>query len=35
MKSEEIVRKHPEDVTDEYMAMIRNLRATMDPDYLP
>jgi hypothetical protein len=35
LKSEDIVRKHPEDVTDQYMAMIRNLRATMDPDYLP
>jgi len=35
LKSEEIVRKHPEDVTDQYKAMIRNLRLTIDPDYLP
>ena len=35
LKSEDIVRKHPEDVTDEYKAAVRNLRLAMDPDYLP
>jgi hypothetical protein len=35
LKSEEIIRKHPEDVTDEYKAAVRNLRLTIDPDYLP
>jgi hypothetical protein len=35
MKSEEIVRKYPEDVTDEYKAALRSLRLTIDPDYLP
>jgi Family of unknown function (DUF5681) len=35
LKSEDILRKFPEDVTDEYKAMTRNLRAAMDPDYLP
>jgi hypothetical protein len=34
MKSEDILRKFPEDVTDEYKAMTRNLRAAIDPDYL-
>jgi len=35
LKSEEIVRKFPEDVTDEYKALTRNLRSVIDPDYLP
>jgi hypothetical protein len=35
MKSEDIMRKFPEDVTDEYQAMTKSLRSTMDPDYLP
>jgi hypothetical protein len=35
MKSEDILRKFPEDVTDEYKAMVRSLRAAIDPDYLP
>jgi hypothetical protein len=35
LKSEEIVRKFPEDVTDEYKALTRNLRLVIDPDYLP
>jgi len=35
LQSEEIVRKFPEDVTDEYKALTRNLRAAIDPDYLP
>jgi hypothetical protein len=35
LKSEDIVRKYPEDVTDDYMAATRNLRAAIDPDYLP
>lgn len=35
LKSEAIVRNFPEDVTDQYMALTRNLRAAIDPDYLP
>ena len=35
LKSEDIVRKFPEDVTEEYIAATRNLRSAMDPDYLP
>ena len=35
LKSEDIERKFPEDVTDEYKAMTRDLRAAIDPDYLP
>jgi hypothetical protein len=35
LKSEEIVRKFPEDVTDQYKALTRNLRSVIDPDYLP
>ena len=35
LKSEDIVRKFPDDVTDEYMALTRNLRAAIDPNYLP
>jgi hypothetical protein len=35
LKSEEIVRKFPEDVTDVYKALTRNLRSVIDPDYLP
>ena len=35
LKSEGIVRKFPEDVTDEYKALTRNLRLAIDPDYLP
>ncbi len=34
MKSEDIIRKFPEDVTDEYKALTRNLRAAIDPNYL-
>jgi Family of unknown function (DUF5681) len=35
LKSEDIVRKFPEDVTDEYKALTRNMRGLIDPDYLP
>jgi hypothetical protein len=35
LKSENIVRKFPEDVTDEYKALTRNMRSVIDPDYLP
>jgi hypothetical protein len=35
MKSEDIVRKFPEDVTDDYKALTRKLRLAIDPDYLP
>jgi len=35
LKSEDIVRKFPDDVTDDYMALTRNLRSAIDPDYLP
>jgi hypothetical protein len=35
MKSEDIVRKHPEDVTDQYKMLTRSLRAAIDPNYLP
>jgi hypothetical protein len=35
LQSEDIVRKFPEDVTDEYKTLTRNLRAAIDPDYLP
>lgn len=35
MKAEDIERKFPEDVTEEVKAVARNLRLTMDPDYLP
>jgi Family of unknown function (DUF5681) len=35
LKSEAIVRKFPEDVTDDYKLMTRRLRALTDPDYLP
>jgi Family of unknown function (DUF5681) len=35
LKSEDIVRKFPEDVTDDYKAMTRRLRSAIDPDYLP
>ena len=35
LKSEDIVRKFPENVTDDYMAHTRNLRSAIDPDYLP
>ena len=35
LKSEDIVRKFPEDVTEDYIAATRNLRSAMDPDYLP
>jgi hypothetical protein len=34
LKSEDAVRKFPEDVTDEYMAATKKLRAAIDPDYL-
>jgi Family of unknown function (DUF5681) len=33
-KSEDIVRKFPEDVTDDYKALTKILRSTIDPDYL-
>jgi uncharacterized protein DUF5681 len=35
LESEDIIRKFPEDVTDEYQAVTRDLRAAIDPDYLP
>jgi Family of unknown function (DUF5681) len=35
LKSEDIVRKFPEDVTDEYKALTRHMRSLIDPDYLP
>src|SRR6267154_6268902 len=35
LKSEDIVRKFPEDVTDEYKTLTRNMRSVIDPDYLP
>jgi hypothetical protein len=34
MKSEDIVRKFPEDVTDEYKLLTRNLRSIIERDYL-
>jgi Family of unknown function (DUF5681) len=34
LKSEDNVRKFPEDVTDDYMEQARKLRAAIDPDYL-
>lgn len=35
LKSEDIVRKFPEDVTDEYKTLTKNLRSMIDPYYLP
>ncbi len=35
MKSEERVRKFPEDVTDQYKALTKSLRSIIDPYYLP
>jgi ADP-dependent phosphofructokinase/glucokinase len=35
LKSEDIIRKFPEDVTDEYKALTKNLRSMIDPYYLP
>ena len=35
MKCEEVLRKHPEDVTDDFKALTRMLRSAIDPDYLP
>jgi hypothetical protein len=35
IKSEDIERKFPEDVTEEFLALTRGLRSTIDPDYLP
>jgi len=35
LKSEDIMRKFPEDVTEEFLALCRRLRLTIDPDYLP
>ena len=35
LKSETTVRKYPEDVTDDFLALVKNLRLTIDPDYLP
>jgi hypothetical protein len=32
IKSEDIIRKHPEDVTDEYKALTAQLRAILEPD---
>jgi hypothetical protein len=34
LKSEGIIRKFPEDVTDDYKAMTRMLRSLIDPSYL-
>lgn len=34
LKSEEIVRKFPEDVTEGYLAATKSLRSSIDPDYL-
>jgi hypothetical protein len=34
IKSEATVRNYPEDVTDDYMALVKNVRLAMDPDYL-
>ena len=33
MKSEDILRKFPEDVTDQFIAFTRSLRATLDSDF--
>ena len=35
LKSEATVRNFPEDVTEEFLAIVKNLRLTIDPDYLP
>jgi hypothetical protein len=35
LESEDIIRKFPEDVTDEYKALTKNLRSMIDPYYLP
>ena len=35
LKSEDIIRKFPEDITDDYKAAARDLRSAIDPDYLP
>jgi hypothetical protein len=35
MQSEKFMREHPEDVTDEYKALIGMLRRSIDPDNLP
>jgi ADP-dependent phosphofructokinase/glucokinase len=35
LKSEDIIRKFPEDVTDEYKALTKHLRSMIDPYYLP
>jgi hypothetical protein len=35
LESEDIIRKFPEDVTDEYQAATKDLRSAIDPDYLP
>jgi hypothetical protein len=35
LKSEDIIRKFPEDVTDDYKALTKMLRSTIDPYYLP
>jgi hypothetical protein len=35
IKSEATVRNYPEDVTDDFLALVKNVRLAMDPDYLP
>jgi hypothetical protein len=35
IKSEDIERKFPEDVTEEFKALTRGLRLSIDPDFLP
>jgi Family of unknown function (DUF5681) len=35
LKSEATVRNYPEDVTDDFLALVKNVRLAMDPDYLP
>jgi hypothetical protein len=35
LKSEATVRNFPEDVTDDFLAAVKNVRLAMDPDYLP
>jgi hypothetical protein len=35
LKSEATVRNFPEDVTEDFLTAVKNLRLTIDPDYLP
>ena len=35
IKSEATVRNYPEDVTDDFLNLVKNVRLAMDPDYLP